>query len=101
VQIARDYNRRIARYSELATPGQVSPDRLAGMLIIRPGSSTAPPLTRQSSGIETPPQKTFKNSENWLPAEKPSTAGAAKVDSAVQPASATQSKERSVLVRQQ
>src|SRR5262249_23135203 len=32
VQIARDYNRRIARYSELATPGQISPDRPAKLL---------------------------------------------------------------------
>jgi hypothetical protein len=111
VQIARDYNRRIARYSELATPGQISPDRLTGMLIRRPASSTAtrsaapaPPPTRTSSGVETSPQRTFANTANtddWLPVEKPATSAAAKVDSAVQPASAAQSRERSVLVRPQ
>jgi hypothetical protein len=107
VQIARDYNRRIARYSELATPGQISPDRLTGMLIKRPSSSTAPPPTRQSSGIEASPQRTFANTPNtddWLPAEKPATTGATKIDSSVQPASATQSgskQERSVLVQPQ
>jgi hypothetical protein len=114
VQIARDYNRRIARYSELATPGQISPDRLTGMLIKRPGSSTAtrsaapaPPPTRTSSGVETAPQRTFANSANtadWLPPEKPSMTGAAKVDPAVQPASATQSsnnKEHSLVIPRQ
>jgi hypothetical protein len=110
VQIARDYNRRIARYSELATPGQISPDRLTGMLIKRPASSTAtrsaapaPPPSRTSSGVETSPQRTFANTDNtdWLPAEKSAASAAAKVDSAVQPASAAQSTERSVLVRPQ
>jgi hypothetical protein len=111
VQIARDYNRRIARYSELATPGQISPDRLTGMLIKRPAPSTAtrsaapaPPPSRTSSGVETSPQRTFANTantDNWLPPEKPATTAAAKVDSAVQPASAAQSTERSVLVRPQ
>jgi hypothetical protein len=110
VQIARDYNRRIARYSELATPGQISADRLTGMLIKRPASSTAtrsaapaPPPTRTSSGVDAPP-RTFANTANtddWLPAEKPAATAAAKVDSAVQPASAAQSRERSVLVRPQ
>ena len=47
VQIARDYNRRIARYVELATPGEIGPDRLIGMLIKRAGASTA---TRPSGG---------------------------------------------------
>ena len=37
VQIARDYNRRIARYTELSTPGQVGSERLIGMLIKRIG----------------------------------------------------------------
>lgn len=114
VQIARDYNRRIARYSELATPGQITPDRLTGMLIKRPGASSATrsaapasPPTRQSSGVESSPQRTFANSgttEDWLPAQIPSMTGAAKIDPAVQPASATQSngsKERSVLVNPQ
>jgi hypothetical protein len=104
VQIARDYNRRIARYSELATPGQISPDRLTGMLIRRPGALATAPPPRQSSAMETSPQKTFAKQEDWLPVEKGTTTGAAKVDSAVQPASATQSetrKERSVLVQPQ
>jgi hypothetical protein len=106
VQIARDYNRRIARYSELATPGQISPDRLTGMLIRRPtatrSAGSAPP--QQSGGVETSPQRTFANREDWLPAEKPSTNAASKVDSAVKPASATQSetrKEHSVVVKPQ
>jgi hypothetical protein len=33
VQIACDYNRRIVRYTELAAPGQITPDVLVGMLI--------------------------------------------------------------------
>ena len=41
VQIARDYNRRIARYVELATPGEIGSERLIGMLIMRAGASTA------------------------------------------------------------
>ena len=55
MQIARDYNRRIARYSELATPGQVGAERLTGMLIKRrcgdghKSSMSAPPPNRQSN----------------------------------------------------
>jgi hypothetical protein len=110
VQIARDYNRRIARYSELATPGQISPERLTGMLIKRPASPTAtrsgtaaPPPTRTSSGVETSPPRTFVNQSDWLPVEKSTTTSAVKQDSAVRPASATSenSKERSVLIRKQ
>ena len=41
VQIARDYNRRIARYVELATPGEIDSERLIGRLITRAGASTA------------------------------------------------------------
>ncbi len=56
VQIARDYNRRIARYAELASPGPIDSDRLIGMLIKRDGASEtarrpatqSPPLNRQS-----------------------------------------------------
>lgn len=33
VQIAKDYNRRIARYAELATPGRVNNDLLVSMLV--------------------------------------------------------------------
>jgi hypothetical protein len=104
VQIARDYNRRIARYSELATPGQISPDRLTGMLIKRQGLTTSPPPIRQSGGTENSPPRTFANSTNtddWLPAEKPAMTSATRIDSAVQPASATQtgdSKEHSLVI---
>jgi hypothetical protein len=73
------------------------------MLIRRQGLSTAPP-TRQSSGVETTQQRTFTknaNTDDWLPPEKPSMTGDAKIDSAVQPASATQSKEHSVVVQPQ
>jgi len=106
VQIARDYNRRIARYSELATPGQISPDRLTGMLIKRPGSTTAPP-NGQSGGVENSPPRTFANSpstDDWLPAEKREMTGAAKFDSAVRPTSAnqsSQSKEHSLVIPRQ
>ncbi len=105
VQIARDYNRRIARYAELATPGQVSPDRLTGMLIRRSGASTNPTV-RQSGGVDLP-QRTFADTasnDNWLPMEKPSMDGAAKVDPEVKPASGTQPEEgteRSILLRSQ
>ncbi len=105
VQIARDYNRRIARYAELATPGQVTPDRLTGMLIRRSGTSTNPTV-RQSGGVDSP-QRTFADTasnDNWLSMEKPSMDGAAKVDPEVKPASGTQSEEgteRSILLRSQ
>jgi hypothetical protein len=104
VQIARDYNRRIARYSELATPGQIDPDRLTGMLIRRAGTVTSTPPIRSSGGAEGSPQRTFvntANTDNWLPPEKPALPSGEKVDPAVRPASGTQSgdsKERSVLV---
>jgi hypothetical protein len=56
VQIARDYNRRIARYAELASPGPIDSDRLIGMLIKREGANEtarrpatqSPPLNRRS-----------------------------------------------------
>jgi hypothetical protein len=55
VQIARDYNRRIARYAELASPGPLTAERLTGMLIKSPVStatksaSPAPSLDRQTN----------------------------------------------------
>jgi septal ring-binding cell division protein DamX len=62
VQIARDYNERIARYLDLASPGQLSASRLTGMLINTGVSSTAtrsaspaPPVRRQSSNESAPP----------------------------------------------
>jgi hypothetical protein len=110
VQIARDYNRRIARYSELASPGQISANRLTGMLInsststtaTKPGSS-APPGNRRSSGESSPPRTFVKGSPPVAsPASKTSTRDdAVRPASTVQPASTTPSSprdERSVLV---
>lgn len=56
VQIARDYNRRIARYAELSSPGPIDTDRLIGMLIKRDAATDtarrpatqSPPPNRQS-----------------------------------------------------
>jgi hypothetical protein len=86
VQIARDYNQRIARYAELASPGQISAGRLTSILINTSGSSTAtrgaspaPPRSRQSSDGVGPP-KTFVDGS-----------GSANRDDAVQRASATES----------
>ncbi len=95
VQIARDYNRRISRYAELATPGQVSAEQLTGMLIKRTGSTTAtrsaspaPPPSRQSSGAATSPPRTF--AEDWTPASNAQTKNntSAKRDEKVRPAAA-------------
>jgi hypothetical protein len=106
VQIARDYNRRIARYSELATPGQIDADRLIGMLIKRDAPSTATrpftqaaPLNRQSQSRTGVPPSTF--AEGWAPMSGTRASGSTR-DESVQPASADiQSgpiKERSLLV---
>jgi hypothetical protein len=71
VQIARDYNRRIARYTELSTPGDVGSERLIGMLIKSTGTATATrgsgpvPFNRQSQAAPSLP-KTFD--EGWTPA---------------------------------
>jgi hypothetical protein len=71
VQIARDYNRRIARYTELATPGEIGSERVISMLIkrdeaantaTRPGS-LAPPPNRQSQVPANDPSQTF--AEGW------------------------------------
>ena len=93
VQIARDYNRRIARYSELATPGPVTPERLTGMLILSPASATAtkagatmPPVNTRSGTSTTPPSTYIEGS---APAMTANTA-AAKRDDAVQQTSGTQ-----------
>jgi hypothetical protein len=105
VQIARDYNRRIARYSELATPGQVDADRLIGMLIKRdtPSTATRPftqaaPLNRQSQNQTGIPPSTF--AEGWTPSGTRSD-GTTR-DESVQPASADAKpgriEERSLLV---
>jgi hypothetical protein len=65
VQIARDYNRRIARYSELASPGEIGAVRLTSMLIKTdtPATATKPslpaPPRNQRSSTEAAPPKTF------------------------------------------
>lgn len=93
VQIARDYNRRIARYSELASPGQLSPVRLTAMLIYTSASATdippykAPPRNQQSNVSPSPP-RTF--AEGTSPAIKPITGTPVNTDG-VQPASLEQS----------
>jgi hypothetical protein len=91
VQIVRDYNRRIARYAELASPGPIDADRLIGMLIkreatantaTRPATSDSPP-NRQSQTPPTDPTQTF--AEGWEPIQsRPQTPR----DEAVEPASA-------------
>jgi hypothetical protein len=106
VQIARDYNRRIARYVELATPGEIGSERLIGRLILRSGASTATrpsgtaPLNRQSRGSAAPPS-TFV--EEWSPASGGRASGTTR-DDAVTPTSAESSdgprEERSLLVKE-
>jgi hypothetical protein len=104
VQIARDYNRRIARYSELATPGPIDADRLIGMLIkrdsstaTRPGSPASP--TNRQSRNGGPLQSTFAEGD-WAPVGDRSNA--VRRDQAVQQASGEASnapqQERSLLV---
>jgi hypothetical protein len=107
VQIARDYNRRIARYVELATPGEIGSDRLVGMLIMPSGTSTAtrsstaaPPLDRQSRESTAPPPRTF--ADGWMPPGS-DEATSSRRDDAVTPAAAETStgplQERSLLVK--
>jgi hypothetical protein len=107
VQIVRDYNRRIARYSELATPGQIDAGRLIGMLIKRDTPSTAirpfapaAPLNRQSQDSISLPPGTFAD-EGWTPLGDGAATGASRGE-AVQPASAVappdRRQERSLLV---
>lgn len=91
VQIARDYNRRIARYAELASPGQLSPVRLTAMLIYTSASAspvpdyTAPPRNRQAA---TPTQpRTFV--AGATPAMQPISSAPSNAN-AVLPASAEQ-----------
>jgi hypothetical protein len=96
VQIARDYNERIARYTELASPGSIDADRLIGMLIrrdeaantaTRPGSLVPPP-NRQSQVPPVDPAQTF--AEGWESMQHTSTAAGddSLKDEAVRPASA-------------
>ena len=105
VQIARDYNRRIARYTELASPGEIGAERLIGMLIKVESASTAtrPSSTgttgRQSSNGSGAPPRTFVE-EGWEPAGN--SAGTVQRDNAIQPASGVSQppprRERSLLV---
>ena len=118
VQIARDYNRRIARYSELATPGQVSAGRLTGMLIKSTASATAtrpaspaPPMNRQSN---SEPPRTFAEGATVTPPVATSVGRDDSVEqtSAMQPVAPAQEssvrkedpsdqQERSILVKPQ
>jgi hypothetical protein len=106
IQIARDYNRRIARYSELATPGEVATDRLISMLIKREQRPSS-----QSSAFGAPPNRQSNNSaairpntfaEGWEPASG-SRAISTIRDPAVEPATAStpdeRREERSLLVK--
>jgi hypothetical protein len=106
VQIARDYNRRIARYSELATPGQIDADRLIGMLIKRDAPSTATrpftqaaPPNRQSQSRTGISPSTF--AEGWTPMSGTRSFDTRR-DESVQPASVDIKsgpiKERSLLI---
>jgi hypothetical protein len=92
IQIARDYNRRIARYTDLASPGEIGPDRLLSMLIMpdaadntatRVGSPV--PVNRQSRKEPDATPKTF--AEGWEPAKSASDTPVTR-DESVAPASA-------------
>jgi hypothetical protein len=106
VQIARDYNRRIARYAELASPGEIGAERLIGMLIKTENASTATRQSslgatgRQSSNTADVPPRTFADGEGWEPAG--GRAGSGRRDEAVQPTSGVAPqpprRERSLLV---
>ncbi len=63
VQIARDYNRRIARYTELARPGQLRTGRLVAMLIKADSvarRSSPPPTPNSRTRSQTEPPPTFQ-----------------------------------------
>ncbi len=104
VQIARDYNRRIARYAELAAPGEIDSGRLIGMLI----ESRAPATATRSSSAAPAPDRQSSNAagarrtyaEGWTPVKQDRGEGLNR-DEAVEQASAetqTLNKERSLLV---
>ncbi|MCI0491632.1 MAG: hypothetical protein L0Z07_01700 [Planctomycetes bacterium] len=110
VQIVRDYNRRIARYSEIATPGEIDSARLVSMLIstnsvgtdTRSSSPVEPPSNHQLQHSATTPQQTF--AEGWSPAGNEPVPNPVSRDNSVRQASAetqTLRKERSLLVSPQ
>ena len=108
IQIVRDYNRRITRYSELATPGQLPAERLISMLILRNDAGTAAPTSNpasssndQRNGAGQSAPRTF--SGGWSPAAARSMSGTTR-DDAVEPASgelenSPPRRERSLLVK--
>lgn len=63
VQIARDYNRRIARYTELAAPGQIDTARLIGMLIMRDGNTST--ATRPRTNVPPPNRQSQLNPDDF------------------------------------
>ncbi len=50
VQIAKDYNRRIARYAELASPEGVAPETLVAMLIETPAGASRANVAGRDTG---------------------------------------------------
>ncbi|TWU20073.1 hypothetical protein [Bythopirellula polymerisocia] len=78
VETVANYNREIVRYTEIATPGSVEPQRLVAMLIRVAGSpsSTVDPAVRRTSAEEqvnpadagqSQPRTTAENSWHALP----------------------------------
>ncbi len=112
VQIARDYNRRIARYTELATPGPIDSDRFIGMLILREGAantatrpaSLVPPPHRQSQLPASALPQLLDSAQTFVEGWESATSAAALArDENVKPASAESKptivrRERSLLV---
>ncbi len=96
VQIARDYNRRISRYVELAAPGPLESARLIGMLIKREAtatatrsSATAPPTNRQSRSVPAGTQTFADGTDGWT-AMDATVSSTLQRDEAVRPASAVE-----------
>lgn len=108
VHLVRDYNRRIARYAELAAPGEIPPERLLSMLIKSqytsmgaPAMPTAPLPSGQSGVARGVPPRTFADGEGWEPASLQPPENVLR-DEAVRPASGEATnpprRERSLLV---
>ncbi|WP_425399299.1 hypothetical protein [Aeoliella sp.] len=70
VQIARDYNKRVARYTELARPGQLGANRLVSMLIKTNGNVASRTSEPTQPGLNTrsefEPPRTFQPGGNPL-----------------------------------